>query len=770
MTQLNQTLHSSSYLFDKIRKVGLSLVSASSMLLVACGGGTGGVGTQIIPSTSTTTTTSSGTATSTTPVITVTVKDTALANTYSVAAGGTVRASAVLTTSTGAAIPNTLVTFTMSSTSYADFSPASGTSLTDSTGTATISILAKAPNPGGAFTVSAGASVGAAAIASSPWGINVSAANVSLSGGVGSSVPLTSALPSGSSTTLSVPVNSGGNPVNSGVTLAFSSPCAGATPPLASITPIGLTNGIYTATYKNLGCQTSPDVVSVTQVGGSAATSVSIPVASSNLGEIRFESVSPISSSLVVKNAGGYGRVEVGVVTFKVVDSSGNPIANVPVSFSLSSVAGGINLVSTTATTLSDGRVTATVNSGKVPTPVVVMATAVYQGATLSAASSVINISVGLPEQRGMSLSPVVSNIEGWSYDGVVTKFTAFLSDFWGNKVADGTTVNMITEGGVIGSSSSGACNTLNGTCSLDFASQAFRPANGRASLSAYTLGPYSFVDTSGTGDFTVPGNTCFHTGDPFIDYDESGVRSASPDYLGGVTRLGPTAVNYTPTSALPLYPSAVESFVPYSGSSYMTPASNLACGAIRPLTYVHKPGLMIFSGSQAYGASPATAATLTWPLDLNTFNGGFAGGVVSIPKTVQTSSTSSPNAAGAVPGTSVNNSVAATTITTVVGASTTTVTTDRFACPAGYITINLFDLNLNPLPANSSVAVLGSGISATSETPIVRSATAVGGTQHSFSYTPDATQCGSNNTATIAVKVTTPFGNQSIVIVPLRY
>ncbi len=590
-----------------------------SLTLAACGGGAGGNGASL-------TTAASATASSV-PSLTLSVQTVAGVSTHSITAGDTSKATALFK-SAGLPIANALVKFTITSPALATLSPAVGTAITDDSGVASIDLIAVAPNPGGAFSVQASAVSGTVIATASDWVMSVGAATVVISSAVHSPVSSAASLvQTGSSVTITANVTSAGNPVSSGVSFTASSACL--TQGKAVFTAIGVLNGVFTGSYKNTGCSSSPDAVTLSQVGGSASTQLSIYTAGSTLAELRFTTVSPIGSSLVIKGGGGYGRVETGAVTFQVLDNVQQPIQGVTVSFDLSSRAGGLKLVSYSGITDQLGNVIATIQSGTVPTPFIVSATTTYAGTTLSASSSVINISVGLPEEKNMSFSSTSNNIEGWDYDGIISTISVRLADFWGNKVADGTTVNMITEGGVVGASTGGACNTANGVCTLDLSSQNFRPANGRVSVTAYTQGPLSFVDNSGVGDFTAAGTTCYHSGDPFIDYDENGAYTASSSALianraSTNIRTSETIVAGNTGISVPsitngyniLYSNFAETYVPYAGGAYTPPTYSLACGTVRPLRYISKKGVIVFSGSYALGASEAVASSLTWPLN----------------------------------------------------------------------------------------------------------------------------------------------------------
>ncbi|MCX7179554.1 MAG: hypothetical protein NTX56_12580, partial [Proteobacteria bacterium] len=269
---------------------------------------------------------------------------------------------------------------------------------------------------------------------------------------------------------------------------------------------------------------------------------------------------------ITLKGMGGLGRQETSQVTFKVVDSGGNPLGGKSVTFTLSTSVGGISFSNgkTTATATSDftsgatlGQAVVTVNSGNVSTPVRVQAS--IDGTTLATLSDELTITTGIPHQSGFTLSPTVSNIEGWSVDGITTSVTAMLSDHFNNPVPDGTAVNFTTSGGRIG----GSCSTKDGNCTVTLNSQNPRPSNGRVAVLAYAVGEESFTDLNGNGiadnsdemkdvnvvstdigeaflDYpTVPGspygNGTRDSNEPFIDFNGDNAYNSPDSKFNGI-------------------------------------------------------------------------------------------------------------------------------------------------------------------------------------------------------------------------------------------
>jgi hypothetical protein len=70
------------------------------------------------------------------------------------------------------------------------------------------------------------------------------------------------------------------------------------------------------------------------------------------------------------------------------------------------------------------------------------------------------------------------------------------MADHFNNPVPDGTVVNFTANGGSVGST----CSTIAGACSSTLTSQAPRPVNGRVTVLAYAVGEESFIDLNSNG------------------------------------------------------------------------------------------------------------------------------------------------------------------------------------------------------------------------------------------------------------------------------
>jgi hypothetical protein len=192
-----------------------------------------------------------------------------------------------------------------------------------------------------------------------------------------------------------------------------------------------------------------------------SATEASVPAA------INFISVSPASQSIVIKGAGGNGRVETAILKFQVLDATGAAVSGTSVTFS-ASPADAVTLNVSSAQTDSSGYVSTTVQSGTVATSVVITATSVSNSA-VTGKSDTLSISTGSIYQGGFGIFAKKYNLDG-TLVGDSTTLTAYLTDSNGNPVADGVAVSFTTDYGSVGTADSGACTTANGECTVTFA------------------------------------------------------------------------------------------------------------------------------------------------------------------------------------------------------------------------------------------------------------------------------------------------------------
>jgi len=345
-----------------------------------------------------------GISPSNTPNVTLTLTDPKTGQTRnSISSDSPALLTAVVKDASGAAVSGIVVAFETDS-SYGTFTPASGTALSDAGGAATVTLNAGS-TASGASTATASAQVDGTMVTGS-LNYAVGATQITLG-------PLTlgsSPLSAYGTSSVSVTVLNNGAPHMTPLSVAFTSVCASSGK--AVLTPsVTTVNGVATASYRDNGCNNT-DAITASVASGASVTQ-SLVVMSPSAGSIQFVSVLP--GTIALKGTGGSGRQETAMVTFRVLDNSGNPIGGKTVNFGLSTTLGGLALSSYTA--ISDpvtGNVVTSVVAGTMSTSVRVTAS----DGTLTSQSDQLSVSTGLPAQDSFSLSAADHNIEGWNFDG----------------------------------------------------------------------------------------------------------------------------------------------------------------------------------------------------------------------------------------------------------------------------------------------------------------------------------------------------------------
>jgi protocatechuate 3,4-dioxygenase beta subunit len=474
--------------------LALALVSG---LLAACGGGGGNPGS----------TGGGGGGGTTNPVVQTPTISVALVNSAGTASNtlssvAPLTARATVKDKDGKVVPNALVTFASNAapggTPLVVFSPSAGTTLTDANGVATVTMRPASLVVSGAGTVTASSTVGGTAV-SADANYSVGATSITLS-----SLRLSPAsIGAYGSSVISVDVLSGtAKYTEQQMTVNFTSACATAgKATLAATAPTS--NGTAQVVFRDQGCGNN-DVITATLNSGAATpatASATLTVASPSAASVQFVGATPVSQSIVIKGEGGFGRTETATLTFKVVDIFGKPLAAQQVNFSK---AAGVDVTINKASDSTDanGEVITTVNSGSTPTSFRITAT-LAANPTVSTISDSIVVTTGKPVQQAFSLSVGSPNVEGWTFDsGPVTPATTvsiLVADQAGNPVPDGLPVVFQSNLASIGSSSKGACNTVNGGCSVDFRTQNPRTASPNFPVTPCNTGSSAAVSPDST-------------------------------------------------------------------------------------------------------------------------------------------------------------------------------------------------------------------------------------------------------------------------------
>lgn len=459
-----------------VRVAGLLM----AMVLTACGGGggnpgavsggtgSGGTGTGG-------TGTGGGTTTPAAPTVSVGFTNAAGASSTALTGATPLTVKATVLDANKKPVPNAIVTFATDN-ALAVFSPTAGTALTDVNGVATISMRAASLAAGGAGTVTATSSVAGTTASGTA---NYSVGATTLSFGTLSASP--ASIQAYGSTVLSVDVLNGTSKyTDQQVNVSFSSACVTAgKATLAATVPTN--NGTVQTVYRDKGCANN-DTITVSAAGVAKSASTTLTIAPPAAASVQFVGATPTTQSIVVRGNGGNGRTETAILTYKVVDIFGNPLAGQRVDFTPVPANADVVINKASDTTDATGSVVTTVNSGATPMSFRVQATlkgtGTNGGSDISTLSDSIVVTTGLPAQRAFSLSSASFNVEGWSIDNAsATTVQVMVADAFGNPVPDGTPVVFQTNMGAIGSSDKGGCNTVNGVCSVAFRTQAPRVA-----------------------------------------------------------------------------------------------------------------------------------------------------------------------------------------------------------------------------------------------------------------------------------------------------
>jgi hypothetical protein len=492
---------------------------------------------------------------------------------------------------TGAALSGQVVTFSTTA-GYGTFSAT--TALTDANGKATVYLYPASSTTVGADTVNASATVNGTAVTKAV-GFSTTASNVSIASFT-SDLSGTALGPYGQST-LTIQVTGAATGASVGITL--SSVCA--TAGKATLTPstTTTTTGAATFTYKDTGgCGSiqSTDTLQATITGSTSSASLPIALTSPSASSVTFVSASPETIYLR-----GSGFSETSTLVFEVQDFAGNPLPGRSVAMDATTYTGGLKLDggSTTVTKTSDsnGRVSVLVNSGTVPTPVRVRAT--LSGGLVSTSSSNLSIAVGLPSQLNFSMSQGSLNIEGYDRDGTTNSYTIYAADRMGNPVPAGTSINFITEGGQIASSSQISIANGIASTSVNFVSASPRPNDGRVTVVAYALGEESFLDANGNNTYDS-GEDFQDLGDVFLSRSFRQTYDASASDQRIAQTLSSVAACAAHTSPLLDFNASIPSVTTFSGAS--------RCDGSWGAAYVRRAVQTVLSTSSA---SPLWGTTL---------------------------------------------------------------------------------------------------------------------------------------------------------------
>ena len=228
---------------------------------------------------------------------------------------------------------------------------------------------------------------------------------------------------------------------------------------------------------------------------------------------INFIGSMPASTAIVIKGAGGNGRSESAILTFRIVDASNAPINAATVDLTINTDNGGAEIATDSAVSNSDGLVNVTVSSGASPASIVVTA-ASNEVSTVSSQSDSLLVSNSVPVSGGFEIVAETYNLDGRK-TGDSTTISAYVVDEFGNPVPDGVAVSFQTDFGAVASSTLGGCATVNGICTVGFRVQEPR-GTGIATVAASVR-----VGTGNVLAQTLQINMAGATGTPYLALED---------------------------------------------------------------------------------------------------------------------------------------------------------------------------------------------------------------------------------------------------------
>lgn len=309
-------------------------------------------------------------------------------------------------------------------------------------------------------------------------------------------------------------------------------------------------SGLIEVEYQATGCA-GEDTVTASFDGATATTVLTIAPADPR----SLISQIPVPQSIAPIGNATDGRPSSSTVSFNVVDEKGNPVRDVEVNFRLSyserapSAVQDVKLDKTTTTSGPSGIASTDVIAGQHNTVVRVIASIELQnGSIAEVVSAPITISMFLPDQDSFSIVADRYAPNAQTHNNVEVTITVNGADRFNNNdlEASGAVINFVTTGGSIDN----YC-ILNdeGICTVTWTSGDPRPATGRISILARSVGEESFFDANSddafqTGEFTPQAGVIFERGEAFLDYNtnrafDSGVDRFF-DYDGNAQYDGP--------------------------------------------------------------------------------------------------------------------------------------------------------------------------------------------------------------------------------------
>lgn len=304
------------------------------------------------------------------------------------------------------------------------------------------------------------------------------------------------------------------------VTVEFTSACLQDGKAAFSNSTVITGTGTATTTYIPEGC-VGEDVI-LASIGEARATAT-VNVSPADVGFVAYSGTDV--TSIAYDTYWGDSQPSIANVSFTLFDDRGKPVAGQTVTFSLTSEEGGISLANTTAESNNSGIVSTRVQAGSIAISVRVIATfTAADGSEISTVSYPIAVNSGPADYDSFSIATSLFAPEAWNRDGEEIELSVTAGDHHNNPVPDGTEISFWSEFGII----SDTCTTTEGRCTVTWSSGGDRstlplPADGLATITAWTAGEDSFYETGAANQLYDPGETRLSTPERFYDRDYNG-------------------------------------------------------------------------------------------------------------------------------------------------------------------------------------------------------------------------------------------------------
>jgi Bacterial Ig-like domain (group 1) len=236
------------------------------------------------------------------------------------------------------------------------------------------------------------------------------------------------------------------------------------------------------------------------------------------------QSIGFVSANPPTIGVRGSGFPEQAVVSFKVIDSLGNPLSGVNVHFGISGL-GGETITPNATTTDSNGIARVAINSGTRAAPLRITASVSRNNdgtIDLVTQSDAVSVVGAPPTFNRFSLAAQSLNIAGRVSFGLQDTISAFLNDRFGNPVPPGTAVSFITNGASIVSPQPTDASGRASATLLSEGKIEGLPPSGIVTVLATARGEEPFVDTNGNGVYDI-GEPYTPIPEPFIDVNGNG-------------------------------------------------------------------------------------------------------------------------------------------------------------------------------------------------------------------------------------------------------